>query len=235
MTYSYLCYDSFKSVTWLSHTSGHFKTHPYVCHDFICVPWPIHMCAWLIHTPQAILFWSFSRGVATTGRPLKIIGLFCKIAYKRDLYSYVCCDSFIPHRPFYFGVSPVDTSRGYAHPVRCRERAADNPPLLRTTGGIACCNVLRWIAMCCSVLQFIAVWCSVSQCVAVCCSVLQCAAVCYSVLQCATVCCSALQCVPECSSVFQCVACADIYMNSQMSSVPHCIAGIHTYIQRRIQ
>jgi len=94
---SYVWHDSFIFVTWLIHMCG--MTHSYVWHDsFICVTWLIHTgdmthsYVWHdsshSHTQEHVLKNIFSRtctyAVATIGRLLKILGLFCKRAHKRD-------------------------------------------------------------------------------------------------------------------------------------------------------
>jgi len=101
MTHLYMWHDSFIYVTWLIHTYD--MTHSYMWHDsFIYVTWlsygwSIHMCAMildgiLIHMCAMKL--SLEYGVATICRLLKIIGLFCKKALLKRLYSAKKTDHF---------------------------------------------------------------------------------------------------------------------------------------------
>jgi len=114
-------------------------------------------------------------GVATISRPLKFVGLFCKRALYKRLYSA---------KETY----DLKGSTYRSHPTRIISHPAHTAPAQKC---VACQE--DPVLQCVSVLQCVAVCCSVLQCVAVdlllpiplgspnamCCSVLQCVAVCW--------------------------------------------------------
>jgi len=114
-------------------------------------------------------------GVATISRPLKFVGLFCKRALYKRLYSA---------KETY----NLKGSTNRSHPTRIISHPAHTAPAQKCVACqedpvLQCVSVLQCVAVCCSVLQstfsFPYPWVPRMQCVAVCCSVLQCVAVCW--------------------------------------------------------
>jgi len=159
MTHTHMWHDSYTHVTWLIHT---IHAHSYVRHDsFTRVKWLM------------LLF--FACGVAMISRLLQIIGLFCKRALWKRLYSA---------KETYNFKEPTNRS----HPIPStaapsfgtRHRWDDS------------FTYVPWLIYMCDMTHsyvrhdfFIHVTCLIHKCDRVsdvCCSVLQCVAVCCSVL-----------------------------------------------------